>query len=476
MVAAETMGERENGCILAGVRGCVIEPEHSTVRHGTGRALRLARVGAGIAVVVLFGGASANAGELTDASPAVAAFVKSASTAWSTEQISARELGTGQPAPVAFDSSGDAFAVFTEPVLSIKESISLSYLVQATVRPADGHWQTPGTLSHLGLDPEVAVDGQGRAIAVWQASSSVEEAERPAGEGWLPPEAALTPSGEEPQVATNARGDAVIASTRQAPHRSGGIEVATRAADGPFLPAQMISGEENAFEPRVAMNAAGDVLVAWRVDSARGCPVRAAFHRAGGGWSRPRTVSDVHAFCESGNHRVAIDERGDAIVLWFAQRGRPLFVEEAERGADGRWSARRRLAKARTLERPEVAMDARGEAIVAWWQEGHELARVRPAGRRWLAARMVTRSAGSPASLAVDRRGDALLAWAGRRRIVEAAAKQSTRGGWETSVVAAGPGTDLAEPTSSIDPSGGGVVAWYGREGLNIATRASIFG
>jgi len=172
----------------------------------------------------------------------------------------------------------------------------------------------------LGLDPEVAVDGPGEAIAVWESLSGIEEAERPAGGTWLSPKPVLTPGGGEPQVATNAHGDVIVVSPRQAPNHSTGIEVATRSTGGAFSPPEMISGRENAFEPRVVMNARGDVLVAWRVDSAGGCPVRTAFHRAGGGWSRPTTVSDVHAFCEGGNHRVAIDERGDAIVVWFAQR------------------------------------------------------------------------------------------------------------------------------------------------------------
>jgi hypothetical protein len=286
----------------------------------------------------------------------------------------------GTAAAYAFDESGDAFVVFDEPMLE-EGSISPSFLVRVAVRPVGGHWQIPDTLSRLGFDPVVAVGGHG----------------------------------EEPQVAANAKGDGVIVSTRQAPHHSEGIEVTLRSAGGAFSPSQTISGNENAFEPRVAMNASGDALVAWRVDTARGCPVRAAFHLAGGGWSRPRTVSDVNAFCEGGNHRVAIDEHGDAIVTWFGQRGPLQYVDEATRDADGRWRARSLLARARNVLRPEVAMDARGDAIVAWSQKGHEWTRARPAGRRWLAAQMVRNSQGSlGASLAVDGRGDALLAWSAR--------------------------------------------------------------
>ena len=149
--------------------------------------------------------------------------------------------------------------------------------------------------------------------------------------------------------------------------------------------------------------------------------------------------------------------------------------KEATRGADGRWSAPRRLASAGTVLRPEVGMDARGDAIVAWWAESHESARVRPARGRWLAASRVARSEGQAASLAVDARGDALLAWKGRGGISEAS-KRPTETTWRTSAVASGPGTAVARPIATLDASGDAVVAWEENEGLDTAWRLSIFG
>lgn len=394
-------------------------------------------------------------------------------SAWSSpEVIVGGKFGTEPPASVVFDANGDAFAVSTEPRLSIKKSISPVYLVRVAVRPAHSPWQPPDTLSHLGIDPEAGLDGHGTAIVIWDGPIGVEETERPAGAEWRSPKLVLPSGGGNPQVATNARGDAIIAAPQQALHHSEGIEIAMRSAGRSFSSPQMISGHENAFEPRVAMNARGDALVAWQVDSARGSLVRASFYRADAGWSRPRTVSDLHAFSDSESHHVAIDERGDAIVVWFAQRHRPLFVEEASRDAEGRWRARRVLAKASTVEQPEVGMDARGDTIVAWWEDGHEWARVRPAPARWAAARMVSKS-GGPASLAVDRRGDALLAWSDRTGIT-AAARRATHTGWKTSRVAPGGGA-LAEPTVSIAPNGECVVAWFDEAGFKIAWNRSLF-
>jgi hypothetical protein len=426
---------------------------------------RLMFLGASIVVALSLGVARVAVEQASATPPGV---VRQALSAWSSpEVIVGGKFGTEQPASVVFDASGDAFAVSSEPRLSIKESISLSYVVRVATRPVRGHWQPPDALSHLGIDPEVGVDGHGATVVIWDGPLGIEEAERPAGAEWLPPKLVLPSGGGNPQIATDPRGDAIIAAPRRGRHGSEGIEVAMRSAGGSFSSPKMISGNENAFEPRVAMNARGDALVAWQTDARHGCPIGASFYRARAGWSRPRTISDADTFCESGNHRVAIDERGDAIVVWFVQRHRPLFVEEASRDADGRWSARHVLAKARNLERPEVGMDARGDTIVAWGANDHVWARMRPASRRWSGTQMVAKSGGFP-SLAVDRRGNALLAWSSRAGIT-AAVRRATHAGWNLSRVKSGRSGALADPTVSIAPSGEGVVAWFDKEGFKVA-------
>ncbi len=311
-------------------------------------------------------GGCAQAGSLRVVSAVRAAhIVGSAPSAWSApELVPAHELGTGPPQPPAFDANGDAVAVWTESPRSISEVIAHVYPVRSAVRPASGRWQPPDTLSGYGGNPEVAVDARGDAIAVWESPSGVEATTRPAGGTWLASETVATTGGEEPQVASAASGDAIVVWPRQSRRGSTGIEAAVWPAGGPRSPAQTISARENAFHPRIAMNARGDALVAWELDSSRGCVVRAAFRPVDGRWSTPRAVS--HESC-GGNHRVAIDVRGDAIVVWVAQRGELQFVESAERTAGGRWTPRRIIGRAPVIqEPPQVGMDNRGDAIAVW--------------------------------------------------------------------------------------------------------------
>jgi hypothetical protein len=406
----------------------------------------------------------------------------SAPSAWSApELIPAHAPGTGPPQPPAFDANGDAVIVWGESTVSINQVITLAYPVRAAVRPADGHWQPADTLSSLGLAPEVAVDARGDAIAVWETFSGVQAAIRPAGGSWLASQTVVTPGGEEPQVASDPRGDAVVVSPRQVPGHSTGIQAVLRPAGGTFSPAQTISGGENAFHPRIAMNTRGDTLVAWEVDTSRGCPVRAALRRADGRWSAPRTVSEGHGFC-GGTHRVAIDERGDAIVVWLAQRGPTMFVEAATKVANGRWTPRHVIARAPVIEdRVQVGMDARGDALALWSEPalvgGRTTiwARIRPAGRGWEAARTIPHANGGPPSLAIDARGDALVAWQDKRRI-EAAARPAG-GHWRRAFTVSrheptGAGDD---PLAALDERGDGLVAWQNHEGIKTAWHSSLF-
>jgi PKD domain len=73
---------------------------------------------------------------------------------------------------VAFDAHGNAIAVWTR-------SNGVSVVAQAASRPAGGAWQTPVDLSATGADalhPQVAVDPQGNAIAVWSRNFTIQAA------------------------------------------------------------------------------------------------------------------------------------------------------------------------------------------------------------------------------------------------------------------------------------------------------------
>lgn len=389
-----------------------------------------------------------------------------------------------------FDANGDAFIVWTEQAGATTEAVVPEFRVRAAVRPADGRWQPMETLSRLGLNPEVTVDTRGEALAAWEGQSGVEAAIRPVGGGWLAPQTVGTPRGEEPQepqLASDASGDAIVVAPLQAHGRgSTGIEAAVRAAGGAFSPPQTISDHrEKALDPRIAMNSRGDAIVAWDVQVPTGCLIRAAFRPAGGAWDAPRTVPDGREFCR-GRHGVAIDEHGNAIVAWIAMRGSTMLVKTAGRDAKGRWSAQpvigRASAVAEPPEVPRVGMDARGDAIVAWIDPALVLggrramwARIRPLGRGWGAKERIADVAyESSLSFAMNAQGEAAVVWEDERGIE--VASHPPGGGWQKpNTVSDRMSAETAfeaVPVVALAARGDAMVAWQSHRNIKTAWHA----
>jgi hypothetical protein len=381
--------------------------------------------------------------------------------------------------------------VWTEPAGATTEGVASEYRVRAAARPAGGGWQPAETLSRMGLNPEVTVDARGDAIAAWEGRSGVEAAIRPVGGGWLAPQTVGTPRGaepQEPQVASDASGDAVVVAPEARGQMSTGIQAAVRRAGAMFSPAQAISQHpEDALDPRIAMNAHGDAIVAWDVQGPTGCILRAAFRSAGGAWGAPRTVPGGHEFCR-GRHTVAIDERGDAIVAWVATQRSTMLVKAAGRGANGRWSAQAVIGRASAAAEPpggvQVGMDARGDAIAVWIDPARALggrramwARIRPVGRPWGPRKLVGDvSYESSLSFAMDAHGDATVVWEDNHGME--AASHPAGGGWQTpTTVSDRKSAEIAfqaAPVVALGDRGEGLIAWQSDRNIKTAWRAPL--
>ena len=153
---------------------------------------------------------------------------------------------------VALDPQGNAVAVW-------ERFNGTNFIVQGAVRPAaSGVWQTPLDLSVAGQSaelPKVALDPQGNAVAVWQRFNGTDEiiqgAVRPAGSGvWQAP-IDLSVAGQdafEPQVTVDPQGNAVAVWERS----NGTNEIIQGAgydAAGPLLSALSIPTTGTAGQP-----------------------------------------------------------------------------------------------------------------------------------------------------------------------------------------------------------------------------------
>jgi hypothetical protein len=292
---------------------------------------------------------------------------------WQAPVPLSREGQTASYPEIAIDPQGNAIAVWVRNYVS--ESI-----VEAAVRPAgSGVWQAPIALSAGGQsvgEPDVAVDAQGNALVVWRqlgVTETIQAAVRPAGSGvWQAPVALSTP-GENailPKVAVDLQGDAVVVWTS---NNGGNRIVEATRKQGPSgiwqTPVALSSPTEGASEPEVAIDSQGDAVAIWQSSAGANEIIDAASMSAGSGvWQSPIPVSISATSLIGEFPQIAMDPQGDAVAVWDQSNGSDYIVEAAVRSpASGAWQVPTPLSPAgENSYLPQVAVDPQGNAVAIW--------------------------------------------------------------------------------------------------------------
>ena len=347
--------------------------------------------------------------------------------------------------------------------------------------------------------PAVAGGPDGAAMVTWvHAGAGVVAAERDPWGRWTDPgpgEVRSFPaSAVEPWVAAAPTGEWFHAWC-QATRAGWGISIARRAASG--APWERPGGAEDvvsppilfANQPQIAVNARGDALVAWY--QSEGVPLMTYVSERrgpGGAFSRPGVhdhLSAPGAPVDSdpvANPKPALGPRGEAAVVWVQENGAgatPVYL--ATRDAAGAWTRPRDLADAFSPA-AGVARNARaafgpgGELYVVWMQ-GEKAgtfavygARRGPEGRWTVPGRVPVRlsSPGRLAygpTLAAGPEGAVVAAWVedwgSRDERVAARRTGEDRAGWEAIEWLSGPGTAPAgPPVAAMGPGDRALVGW----------------
>jgi hypothetical protein len=356
-------------------------------------------------------------------------------TGWTPATQLSGEGSSSEPA-AALSANGYGFAAW-------QEWTGTHYQVRARVYVPGQDWQPLQTLSTPGADatqPTVAADADGNALALWLESAPSDDTTKvlwsarftPAG-GWERPQRLSTGTASLAQLALSASGhgwafwpgsregggtatwsshftpgqgwsapealDIPVGSTTR-PYLSfgvdgaGGVTVAWLAASNGshvwarrFVPGQgwgspsRLSSQEGAFlsVPRLAVNARGEALVAWRNESADVArqSLWAARFTPDTGWSGATLLQDgpgpFQGYSAVDPVFVGIDDTGAGLVTFIRPRGTrlygntngtttPLWVVRFE-PASG-WDAPRQVGNGTYYV--SMVMNAKGEALVTW--------------------------------------------------------------------------------------------------------------
>lgn len=375
---------------------------------------------------------------------------------------------------VAVDPDGDAVAVW-----------ETGDSVWAASRTAGGTWTAAEKLSvvgYVGDAPQVAVDGEGNATAVWVWTGShmaiVQAAYRPKGGSWGEPVdlSNTERSAREPQIDVHEDGRAVAVWEQTIDDTYSVIAAAQRPAGGAWGAAEQLSaGGKNAYQPQVGLDSSGRPTVVWaRWTDVGHTRIQAAGWSVGDGWEDlPADISDAGS--DSHTPLVAVGPDGEATVIWLREHGGTTVLRSASRpGAGEGWSDATWVTGIGVVEQPALAVDGQGGAMAVWRSRGDFSAPLsfsrRPAGGAWEDPGSVPNSGAwaSHPDVALAADGEATVAWQfydRDKQVVEAGIERD--GQWRRVTTLPAAGDYAYAPAVAVGPAGAAPTAvWRGPGGV----------
>lgn len=337
--------------------------------------------------------------------------------------------------------------------------------------------------------PQVAVDPAGNAVAIWErhvgGEEVVEATERPAGGDWSVPEVLSLPGeeGERSRVAIDAAGDAVAVWITEESIGSFVIRSAARPPGGAWSEPEDVSDSISAAgSPRLATDAASEVVVIWTAFEGGHVIVQGAVRSTGGAWSDPDDLSPTSQdVTPLETPDVGIDAAGNAVAVWKLE-GTPDVVQAAVRPAGGGWEDPHDLSGAgQDAGGPAVAMNDSGQAVAVWTRlDGTDTiqAAVRPAGGSWAGPNDLSNATqnAAEADVAIDEAGEAVAVWTrsnGVNDIVQAAVRP-VGGVWGVPDDLSVSGQHGTSPVVAANVAVGALAMWDRSDGSNLRVQAAV--
>lgn len=264
----------------------------------------------------------------------------------------------------------------------------------------DGAWHYPDGVDDFinipgfaAYTPEIAIDGNGEALVVWDQEDDLgtrriykSELRETAPDVWAwdtPDDRSdyfseIPTNAYDPMVAMNENGEAIVVWRQDdgVRHQIFKAEYRNATWSAPSDSSDNLSPDEaSADRPDVAMNDEGEVVVVWRQSDGSNPQVfRAEYYD--GAWIQPTGLNDnLSPDGKIANFpKVAMDKHGNAVVTWQqydADSERQIFRSEYRLGT---WTIPSGLADnispdGTAAVYPEVAMSDNGDAVIAWEQD-----------------------------------------------------------------------------------------------------------
>ena len=266
-------------------------------------------------------------------------------------------------------------------------ALVLVAIATTAAAPAHAHaaWTPSATITTRGaVQFDLAMGADGTAALAWVDGGVRVSVKRP-GRAWSA--ARRLSDGRSlvtgPTLAVDGHGDVLAAwvqSSPPGPHRAtivGPLTIRAAIRHGSTWGASRQVGVTSHFftaAPDLAANARGDAVLVWRgLQPGRGGrrveAIQSALRSPGAGFGGAQTASRPGPRRGLSGQVVALDARGTAHVAWTDDSGPVVRLATRPRGAQGRWGTPRTLG-ASPASNPAIAVTSDGTAIVAWHAAG----------------------------------------------------------------------------------------------------------
>ena len=369
-------------------------------------------------------------------------------------------------------------------------------LVYLKLRKKKAKWQTAElieTRAGNALSPQVAMDLDGNAIAVWQqwdGTRYIWANKYVKGTGWQNAERIETDDvadGFYSQVAMDSDGNA-IATWQQNDGPRNNIWANRYVKGTGWQTPELIETDNtgSAFPPQLAMDPNGNAIAVWQQNDGTSFNILANRYVKGTGWEAAEIIETMAG--NAGSPQVAMDSSGNAIATWQQNDGTRNNIWANRYVAGTGWQDAELIETDNTgnAGSPQVAMDSDGNAIAIWYQnDGTRFniwANRYVKGTGWQAPELVetnnTGNAGSP-QVAMDSNGNAIAAWQqndGTRSNIWANRYVKGRGWQDAELIEIDNAGNAGSPQVAMDSDGNAIATWYQSDGTRNNIWANRYG
>ncbi len=333
-------------------------------------------------------------------------------------------------------------------------------------------------------EPQVAMDPDGSAIAVWRQSDGTRDniwSNRfVPGQGWGNAqiiEADDAGSGDAPQVAMDPSGNAVAVWR----HHDG---TRYNIQANRFIPgqgwgtAEIIETDDagHAYSPQVAMDPSGNAVAVWYQRDGTRNNIWSNRFVPGQGWGNAELIETDDAGSAT-SPQIAMDPSGNAVAVWSQNDGTRYNVLSNRFVPGQGWGTPALIEtdNAGNIFDPQVAMDPSGNAVAVWRQSDGTRDNIWSnrfvPGQGWGSAELIEDdNAGSAAfpQIAMDPSGNAVAVWRqsdGTRDNILANRFVPGQGWGNAALIETDNTGDASTPQLAMDSSGIPVAVWRQSDG-----------